>query len=232
MNDGLCRKTSRITGRFAISFMEVLMRDQKFLWPFMIATAVGLSACATVGGKVANGIYTSPLYNFKVPVPDMGADTTVKDTANDQFGFVEFYDGHGSLLRIEYLRMGPLAAARHSDPERRGYAYWSYTHETFIPKWQAEFPGTEVLFDEYVGKDSWRSYFFVVYMPGGFAHADPETGRKRDTTTAYLIFSSGEFMYILSEEVLSENGGRDVSEASYRSMEARLIELGSTMNFE
>ena len=208
------------------------MRSQKFFWPIMIAAAVGLSGCATVGGSVANGIYTSPLYNFKVPVPDLGTDAILGDTADDRSGFVEFYDGHDSLLRIEYLRMDPLAPARHSDPQRRDYAYWNYTHEYFIPKWQVEYPGTEVLFDEYVGKEPWRSYFFIVYMPGGFAHDDPETGEKRDTTTAYLIFSSGEFMYILSEEILTEDAARGLSEASYRSMQSRLVELASTMIFE
>jgi hypothetical protein len=208
------------------------MLTQKCFWPLMIATAVALSGCASTGGRVSNGIYASPLYNFKVPVPDLGADAKIEDSADDQSGFVEFYDGHGLLLRIEYVRMGSLVAERHSDPQRRDYAYWTYTHGHFIPKWQVEFPGTEVLFDEYVGKDIWRSYFFVVYMPGGFAHADQETGKKRDTTTACLIFSSGEFLYILSEEILTNDVGRDASAALYRSMQSRLIELRSTMTFE
>jgi hypothetical protein len=208
------------------------MRIRKLVVPLMIATAVGLSGCATLGGRVSNGIYTPPLYNFKVPVPDLGADAKIEDSADDHSGFVEFYDGHGWLLRIEYVRMGPQAAARHSDPQRRDYAYWDYVHEYFLPKWQVEFPGTEVLFDEYMGKDIWRSYFFVVYMPGGFAHAENHAGQKHDATTACLIFSAGEFMYILSEEILTDDVGRDTSPASFRSMQGHLVELRSSMAFE
>ena len=118
---------------------------------FVIAIAVaGLFGCATEGGRVSSGIYASPLYNFKVPVPDMGVDSKIEDNASDQSGSVTFYDGHASLLRIEYLRMNPEAAARHSDPQRRDYAYRNYAHEYILPSLEDEFPGTEILFDEYV----------------------------------------------------------------------------------
>ncbi|MCZ6765887.1 MAG: hypothetical protein O7D32_03060 [bacterium] len=199
---------------------------------FIAIAVAGVFGCATEGGRVSSGIYTSPLYNFKVSVPDMGVDSRIEDSASDQSGSVTFYDGHASLLRIEYLRMNPDAAARHSDPQRRDYAYRNYALEYILPSLEDEFPGTEILFDEYVGKDVWRSYFFVVRVPGGFTFDNPETGKKRDATIAYLMFSSGDFMYVLAEEKVSEDAGSDMSRDEYRSMAGRLVEFGSTITFE
>ena len=207
------------------------MATHKSRFIFAIAVA-GVFGCATEGGRVSSGIYTSPLYNFKVPVPDMGADTKIEDSASAQSGSVTFYDGHASVLRIEYIRMNPEAMARHSDPQRRDFAYRNYAHEYILSSVEDKFPGTEILFNEHVGKDVWRSYCFVLRIPGGFPFDDPETGKKRDATVTFLMFSSGDFMYILEEEKVSEGIGADVSIDEYQSMAGRLVAFGSTITFD
>ena len=57
-------------------------------------------------------------------------------------------------------------------------------------------------------------------------------GEKRDATIAYLMFSSGDFMYVLAEEKVSEDVGSDLSKDEYRSMAGCLVGFGSTITFE
>lgn len=96
------------------------MNTSKATRLFILTCATALFGCATEGGGVSNGVYTSPVHIFKVPVPELGPDAEVKDSASDRSGSVRFSDGHGYVLRIEYVRMGDRA--RHADPERRDYA--------------------------------------------------------------------------------------------------------------
>jgi hypothetical protein len=76
------------------------------LLALFLATTV-FSAVALAGPKPGD-IYSSPLKNFRVTVPDYPLGTKVKKS-NDKFhGFVSFTGGAGDVSRIGYQRLDPL----------------------------------------------------------------------------------------------------------------------------
>lgn len=81
-----------------------------------------LSPLCSVAGQRPGQLFTSPLKNFTVPVPNFVFGTRVQKSNNREGGLVVFMGGLGDLERIDYARLTDGAlASQDSGARMQGY---------------------------------------------------------------------------------------------------------------
>lgn len=175
---------------------------------------------AVEGGQ--NGTYISPHGNFTVPYPQMGAGMRVQKQSFESSGFVSFHDDFGSLKSIEYSLLPASAAPMFATAEKKDATYAGLVKNVVLPEMQANFPNTEMLYQESVDIDGSRGYFFVLNMPESSTLVDVKTGKRMDSTRGFLYFSSGGYIYrlgaqqgSLSSLLFGKESGKESIEKSF-----------------
>ncbi|MBL4700287.1 MAG: hypothetical protein JKX85_03430 [Phycisphaeraceae bacterium] len=163
------------------------MIKTKFIF-IMLMGVLLISGCASTGGHVASGIYTSPHGNFTVPLPKMGLGARVQEKKFETSGFVSFHDDFGTLKRIDYSAL----------PANANVVYRDLIHNVVLPDMQSRFPGSKLLHEEAINNPEKQGYFFVLKIPQGSPLVDMKTGKGMDSTRGYLYFTSQGYIYSLS----------------------------------
>jgi hypothetical protein len=192
-----------------------------------------LAGCATTGGNVSSGIYSSPLGNFTVPVPAMGFGAVVQEHSSADECMVAFHDDFGGLRRIDCWRLPAAAAAMIGEPDRMSERYSGYMTTIVLPGMEQQSPGAAVLDERFVGEDEDRAYFCVVEIPGGSTLMDVVSGRGPDSRRGFLVFARGGFMYlVVTADDMSAITGWDPSEETFAGMLEQALRFRLTIEFK
>lgn len=161
--------------------------------------------CATTKGKVADGVYYSPLNNFSVLLPDWPG-LRVQDNNDNDLAIVSFLDQSdfgGDLWSITSLRLQANGEAVVNDPSKRDAAYRRFLTDFAMPSlFQRASPQTTIAHEEFLDEGDNRMYFSVVNLPEGHAALfDPKKGKKSDSVSGLLIFHKKGFIYMVRNEM-------------------------------
>jgi len=199
--------------------------------------AAGNSAAA---GKVADGIYFSPLGNYTVPVPTWRG-LRIQDRNDEHFAIVAFLDRSdffpAPLISIATLRLTPEVVGAFADPAQRDDAYKKFLTGFAMPSlFVPVSPKSTVAHDEFVDSNDERSYFAVVNIPEGHAALrDGATGKQTDSVSGLLIFHNKDFIYMLRVEMKSVSNvtlsAAALSPKDLESARQKLLQLRGSLKF-
>lgn len=151
-------------------------------------------------------MYSSPLNNFKVPIP---IDVQEGGKIQTQDGMVGFSDDFGTLLRIDYY---PIPNEQAQEMKSLGQEEFlkSVVLNKYIPQAiVANLSKANVEYTEYITDELGGAYFVLVDMPKGSTIPKQEnnsTASKLDAYRGLIAFSKGKFLYIVSSQHSFSNG--------------------------
>lgn len=194
-------------------------------------------------GKVINGHYRHPygLYSIKLPEMLLGARIDEKlISPKSTKSAVVFLDDFGNLVRVEVsahtkeeMKMFDFLFAENFEEHSRGL----FEHSVLAPI-SREFKGTRIIEDKTVDIDGiGKTYFALVQIPNGSNMRNSNTGKREDSTRAYMMSTSGTHLVFLStqESIISKNErefdqktAREIPPAHTQELYNRLIELRKT----
>jgi len=194
---------------------------------------------ATAAGKVADGVYFSPLNNFTVPVPNWRG-LRIQDRNDDDFAIVSFLDRGdlpASLQSIATLRLTAEVEPAFLEPSRRDAAIQGFLTGFVVPQlFQKVSPQTAIVHGQFLDEGERRLYFAVVNIPEGHAFLrNPGKGKQEDSVSGLLIFHNKGFMYMARLEMKTIFNVRlDPSALSPKELESAqksLLRIMGTMKF-
>lgn len=177
----------------------------------VLASAISMG-CTTVvappraaAGKVADGLYYSPLNDFTVPVPDWRG-LRIQDRSDNDFAIVSFLDRSdlpAPLWSVASLRLTPDVEPIFNDPSKRDAAYRSFLADFAMPHlFRNVAAQTTIVHEEFLDETDGRFYFAVVNIPEAHtALRDPKKGKQADSVSGLLIFHHKGFMYMVRNEM-------------------------------
>ena len=142
-------------------------------------------------------LYESPLGNFTVPVP---TDPEKGGLISSQEGSVAFSDDFGTLLRIDY---SPVTAEVGDRIQLVGLEEFvktflnNYVSEAIL----AHFPGSKILWEDYIDDLMHGAYFIAVDMPQGSTISKQTDDGSEVPMNAYrglVFFIAADFLYTVS----------------------------------
>jgi hypothetical protein len=144
-------------------------------------------------------LYESPLGNFTVPVP---TDPEKGGLISSQEGSVAFSDDFGTLLRIDY---SPFTAEVGDRIQLVGQQEF---FKTFLSNYVSEailahFPGSKILWEEYIDDLMHGAYFIAVDMPQGSTISKQTEDGSEVPMNAYrglVSFIAADFCYTVSAQ--------------------------------
>ncbi len=145
------------------------------------------------------GLYESPAGNFSVPVP---ADPQKGGRINPQEGSVAFSDDFGTLLRIDYTPF-PAALGERIQLVGREEFFKSFLTNYVSEAILANFPGSKILWEEYIDDLMHGAYFIAVDMPHGSTISKQTSDGSEVPMNAYrglVSFLAVDFVYTVSSQ--------------------------------
>lgn len=194
---------------------------------------------ATAAGKIADGVYFSPLNNFTVPVPNWRG-LKIQDHNDSDFAIVSFLDRGdfpAPLWSVVSLRLTPEQEPILNDPSKRDSTYRSFLTGFAMPHlFQNVAPKTTIVHEEFLDQTDGRFYFAVVNIPEGHtALHDGQKGKQADSVSGLLIFYNKGFMYMVRSEMKTVfNANLNPSSLSPKDLESArraLLRIRGTMRF-
>ncbi len=174
------------------------------------AMALGLLAAggldgAAAAGKVADGIYFSPLNNFTVPVPSWRG-LRIQERNDEHFAIVSFVDRGdmpGPLHSVATLRLTPEVEPVFLDPSKRDAAIQGFLTGFIVPYlFQNVAPQTSLHHEAFLDEGERRLYFAVATIPEAHAFLrNPQKGKQEDSVSGLMVFHHKGFMYMLRVEM-------------------------------
>jgi hypothetical protein len=180
--------------------MSPYLRDSVVV---VISLALGLGATPLYAQK-AGKLFTSPLKNFTVVVPEFGSvglgpdDTKVQKQNNKEGGTVSFMNGAGRLLRIDYTRLLTGTTLPTDSAELQ-----VFHHKALEDQILRTNPSSLLSERAYVLDDA-PMLLALVSFPAGSSLQDAVTGKHMDSVRAVLIFARGGFLYMLHAELVAD----------------------------
>ena len=155
---------------------------------------------ATTEGKVPGESYYAPLGNFVLPL-DRG-NIRIQDKNDAQGGTVSVLDDMGNNQGITYAGLPATAEAVLNDPAKRDSAYRGFVHDYALPSYFRPVSAqSRVVHEEFLGSGLDRAFFAVAVIPEASSMVDGNTGKRRDSVRALLVFEKNKFMYMLHSEI-------------------------------
>ena len=194
---------------------------------------------ATAAGKVADGVYFSPLNNFAVPVPGWRG-LRIQERNDDNFAIVSFLDRSdmpAALQSIATLRLTAEVEPVFADLSRRDSALQGFLTGFVVPQlFQNVAPGTTIVHEKFFDEGDRRYYFAVANIPEAHAFLrDPNKAKQHDSVSGLLIFHNRGFMYMVRIEMKTLfNSNLNPSSLSPRDLESALkslLRITGTMKF-
>jgi len=168
-----------------------------------ISLVLGLGATPLHAQKPGK-LFTSPLKNFVVVVPDFGSlglgtdGTRVQKQNNKDGGTVAFMSGAGRLLRIDYARL-PTGTILPTD----SIELQAFYHKALADQILRTNPSS-LLSERAYALDDVSMLLALVSFPAGSNLQDAVTGKHRDSVRAVLSFARGGFQYMLHAELVAD----------------------------
>lgn len=152
-------------------------------------------------GKALETTYTAPNNLFFVEAP-LPVDPLWAWSVEDSSGNVTFYDGLGSIFRIDYLEMVPsLAEARSKFGDRTFFEQFLAT--TYLPNtvWLA-IPSSKLIAQEFSNESVGPVLMSWMFLPQGSAYTVKNKGSKtpvqEDTYRAIAVFVRQQLLFVVS----------------------------------
>ena len=202
-----------------------------------------LAGCTTAmsptSGRVADGVYYSPLNNFSIPVPNWRA-LAIQDRQERDFAIVSFLDRGdmpASLQSIASMRLPPDAQAAFDDPSRRDAEYRRFLTGFAMPAlFQSVSPQSTIAHEEFLDQPDGRFFFAVVDIPEGHSSLlDAKAGKQMSSVSGLLIFHHKGFVYMARSEMRTlfnvNLNASSLSPADLESARKSLLRIRGAMKF-
>jgi len=176
------------------------------LLPFLLASSFPLR---NLHAQEAKGIkpgktYTSPLKDFEVTAPKLCLGTKIQQEHDKTGGTVAFVSDVGQIDRIDYERLNADAATTiaQADSAVKLALYVEHLNSTVLQPNKAT-----LLVKEPFTFEQTETLFAVAEFPGGSALAEATwsegemTLERKDSVRGLMVFTRGEFIYVLHHEV-------------------------------
>lgn len=175
----------------------------KYLAVVATSLVLGLGAPPLYAQKPGK-LFTSPLKNFTVVVPDFGSlgfgtDGTKAQKQNSKDGgTVSFMNGAGRLLRIDYTRLPTDTILPTDSIELQAFYHKALEDQTLRTN------SSSLLSERAYVLDNASMLLALVSFPAGSTLQDAVTGKRRDSVRAVLVFARGGFLYMLHAELVAD----------------------------
>ena len=149
-------------------------------------------------GKAREGVFTSPLGDYTVAVPNLAFGARTDQNFDDHGGALSFHSDLGEVYEILSDEMTPEVLAKIYDPSVTSDALRSYLENYVVPNVLGKgAPRTELVYKESVAIGDKPAAFGLVNMPEGSVLEDGRTHKRLDDRRGILVLARGKFIYTI-----------------------------------
>ena len=202
----------------------------------LIAIVVlGFLLCTPAQAQAERQTYTSPLGNFSVKDPG-GVGLRIQQENDDDGGIIAFHDDFGNYRSIFYLRLSPRSLELQNNPEAHRDNLEKFFRE-YAMTWlfQPASPTASVTYQEHSEFGEESAFFAIVDLPGASTMFNLKTQRPYDTKRGMLVFTRGQFIYMLGSgenpSVLELGEAAESLEELRSNERANLLSFAATIDF-
>lgn len=161
---------------------------------FMFTSCIASSG---IKGRISEERFYDHNHWYSVKVPK-SYQHQMEDFPNETFSNAIFQDPWGNLQRYEVL-LFPDKMLEQIDPAKKGELFKDILHGQ-LNQIKELFKDLKVFNERYLTEHD--AYFAVVTIPEGGIFTDIETNKRVDSTRGYLLFTQGDYLIILSNQVI------------------------------
>ena len=163
----------------------------------VILSALIICGCASLSlkGKVMEDRYYSPMNDFSIALPRL-MEVKIEDQVDPYGGSVAFLEPTGRFWVVDYMKLPPNFASKHSSQEKRDEAYRMYVTDMALQNALKYSSQSSIVKEEFIDVNGSRGYFAIINIPEGSRLTDAVTNKRLDSVRGHLVFEKNGFMYM------------------------------------
>jgi hypothetical protein len=167
----------------------------KKAWAILFILLISSCAGLLLKGKVMESRYYSPMNDFSIALPRL-MEMKIEDQVDPYGGSVAFLEPTGRFWVVDYMKLPPNFASKHSSQEKRDEAYRMYVIDMALQNALKYSSQSSIVKEAFIDVKGSRGYFAIINIPEGSRLTDAVTKKRLDSVRGHLVFEKNGFMYM------------------------------------